>query len=487
MVARHRTPVARARPLVAVCTAILAGCAAGPDFQPPAPVADTRYTPAPQPAATAQADGPGGAAQRFVETDEIGGGWWHSFGSPALDRLVQEALDASPTLVQATMRLEQAREDYRAQSGTLWPQVELSLNAARERPSTAAIAGGTFFGNRSIPPFTLLQANVNVAYTLDLSGLDRRTLEGLAALVDYQASELDAARLTLVGNVVTGAVQRASLAAQIDLTERLLDVQARQLRIAQDRLRAGGIAETDVLSQRTQVEQTEASLAPLRAQLAQADHQLSVYLGRTPAEGTPTPPSLDALVLPTEVPVTLPSALARQRPDIQAAEALLHQASANVGVATANLYPQVTLSASAGSVGNGVSQLASVWSIAAGLTQPIFRGGTLRARQRSAQDAYEVALATYRQTVLQGLQQVANALRVLQEDADQLSALERAHRDAEAAARIARGRQEAGGASVLAVLDAQRQELQAALDRTRAHARRLTDTAGLYQALGARP
>jgi NodT family efflux transporter outer membrane factor (OMF) lipoprotein len=483
----RRMPVARLVPIAGACAALLAGCAAGPDFQPPAPVADQRYTPAPQPTGTVEALGAGGAAQRFVPTDEPGGGWWHSFGSPELDRLVQDALDASPTLAQATLRLAQAREDYRAQTGTLWPQVDVAANATREQLSTAAIAGGTLLGNRTIPPFTLLQANVNVSYSLDLSGADRRTLEGLAALVDYQAYELDAARLTLAGNVVTSAVQRASLAAQIDLSERLLDLQMRQLGIAEDRLRAGGVAEADVLSQRAQVEQTRAAIPPLRRQVAEAEHQLAVYLGRTPAQGTPTLPALDALVLPTELPLTLPSALARQRPDIRAAEALLHQASANVGVATANLYPQVTLTGSFGRVGTTLSDMTSVWAIGAGLTQPIFNGGTLRARQRAAQDAYEAALASYRQTVLQGLQQVANALRALEHDAAELDARDRAQRDAAGAAGVARLRHDAGGVSLLSLLDAQRQELQTALDRTKVQAQRLSDTAALYQALGARP
>lgn len=478
----------RAISLVITGTALLCGCAAGPDFHEPRSIADAGYTPAPQPAVTAQAQGPGGAAQHFVQAETIGGAWWRAFGSADLDRLVQQALDDSPTLAEAGMKLEQARQDYLAQAGgSEWPQVNGSLNAAREKINPAAFGIGSLLGNRTFPPFTLYQAQVSVSYTLDAFGANRRTLEGLAAAIDYQQYELDAARLTVAGNVVTCVIRRASLAAQIELSERILATQAQQLEITEQRYRSGGIAENDLLAERSQVEQTQAGLAPLRIQLAQADHQLAVYLGRTPAQGPGGVPALGALQLPTELPLTLPSTLARRRPDIRASEALLHQASANVGVATANLYPQITLSGSAGPEGTQLSNLVEVWSIGAGLTQPIFHGGQLRARQRSAQDAYEAAAAAYRQTVLQGLEQVADALRALEQDALQLAARDHAQRDAAASARVAERRHAAGGLSQLSLLDVQRQELQTMLDRTLAEAQRLSDSAALYQALGARP
>ena len=468
-------------------SAALCGCAVGPDFREPDPISDTTYTPAPLPTATVEAEGPGGAAQTFVAAESVGGAWWEAFHSPDLDRLVQQALADSPTLAQARARLEQAREDYSAQvGGTRWPQLDATLNTTREKLNPASIGGGSVFGNRALPAFTLYEAKVDVSYTIDLAGANRRTLEGLAAQVDYQQYELEAARLTLAGNVVTSAVRRASLAAQIEFSERILAAEERQLGIAERRYAAGGISEGDVLSQRSQVEQTRASIAPLRQQVSQADHQLAVYLGRTPAEGTPAVPDLDALSLPTELPLTVPATLARQRPDIRASEALLHQASANVGVATANLYPHLDLTGSIGPEGTKISDLANVWSLGAALTQPIFHGGQLRARQRSARDAYEVAAAAYRQTVLTGLQQVADALRALEQDAVELSSRDRAQRDAAAAARVTERRYEVGGTSQLALLDAQRQELQTALDRARVQADRLTDSAALYQALGTR-
>jgi NodT family efflux transporter outer membrane factor (OMF) lipoprotein len=464
------------------------GCAAGPDFHVPAPVSDARYTHAPLPAATARAEGQGGAAQHFVEVGSVGGAWWRAFGSADLDRLVQQALEDNPTLAQARQRLEQARQDYYAQAGgSEWPQANASLDVTREKINPAAFGIGSLLGNRTFPPFTLYQAAVSVSYSVDLFGVNRRTVEGLAAGIDYQQYELEGARLTLAGNVVTSVIRRASLAAQVDLSERLLGQQTQQLQITEQRRRAGGIAETDLFAQRSQVEQTRASLAPLRVQLAQAEHQLAVYLGRTPAEGASGAPALEQLSLPTDLPVTLPATLARQRPDIRASEALLHQASANVGVATANLYPQITLTGSTGPEGTQLSNLVNVWSVGAGLTQPIFHGGQLHHRRRSAQAAYEAAAAAYRQTVLQGLQQVADALRTVEQDAIQLEARDHAQQDAAASARVAEQRYAAGGLSHLSLLDAQRQELQTTLDRTVVQAQRLSDTAALYQALGAKP
>jgi NodT family efflux transporter outer membrane factor (OMF) lipoprotein len=472
----------------------LCGCAVGPNFRSPEPIQVATYTTAPQPTATEAASGPGGAAQHFVPAEAIGGAWWHAFGSAALDRLVQQALNDSPTLEQARMKLAQAQQDYLAQAGaTEWPQVDASLKTTRSKPDPAASGLGSLVGSRSFPPFTLYSAQVSVSYALDLFGANQRALEALATQIDFQQYELEAARLSLAGNVVTTAVRRASLAKQIALSADLLAEQSRQLDITQQRFEAGGVSRMDLLSQRSQVAQTRASLAPLRAQLAQAEHQLAVYLGLPPAQlasGTAPDPGtldLDAFVLPAEVPLTLPSTLAQQRPDIRASEALLHQASANVGVAVANLYPQFTLSGATGPQGVRVSDLMNVWSLGAGLTQPLFHGGQLQAHKRSAEAAYEAALAAYRQTVLVGLQQVADALRALQQDALELESREQAQRDAQASAQIASQRFAAGGLSQLALLDTERQELQTTLDRTKVQAQRLADTAALYQALGARP
>ncbi|HTS55604.1 MAG TPA: efflux transporter outer membrane subunit [Burkholderiales bacterium] len=479
----HRPRVHRATQLALslVCSAALSACAVGPDFRAPHSDLGNAYVHGDVPLTTAAAGGPAGEPQRFIQGGSPGEAWWQAFGSDELDRLVQLALAGSPTLEQAQHRLRQAQADFGAQGGIQWPQVTGTVNATRQQQAPAGV------GVPTSSPFTVLQANVSVSYTLDLFGADRRALEGVAAQVDYQRFQLEAARATLAANVATTALRHASLAAQIDLTQRLLGAQERQLEIAEKRMLAGSLSELDMLSQRSQVEQTRAGLEPLRTQLAQAEHQLAVYLGQAPSEGAGDLPSLDRLRLPQELPLAVPSELARQRPDFRASEALLHQASANVGVATANLYPQITLTGSYGGSGAKLSDLSSVWTLGAGLTQPLFNGGQLRARQRSAQEAYEVALASHRQTVLQGLQQVADTLRALEHDASELAARDAAQRDSAAAAQLARRRYEVGGLSQLALLDAQRQELQTALDRSRVQAQRLIDTATLYQALGAKP
>ena len=475
--------------LAGLALTMLSGCAVGPVYHAPPPVAQTSYTHQPQPKAAPAATGPGGSAQTFVAAASVSQGWWRELGSPALDQMVQQALDNSPTVSEARAKLQEAQQDYVAQAGaTRWPQADLAVNATREKVDPAAFGVGSFIGNRSVPPFTLYSAKVSVSYALDLFGANRRALEALAAQVDYGRFVVVAARLSLTGNVLTTAIHCASLEKQISLTERLLADQSKQLEITGHRYEAGGVARADVLSQSSQVEQTRASLAPLRTQLTQAQHQLGLYLGQAPAQFAPESHALDldSLVLPSEISLTVPASLARQRPDIQASEALLHQASANVGVATANLYPQLTLSAAAGPEGLKVSDLTNVWSLGAGLAQPLFHGGQLRARKRSAEATYDAALATYQQTVLQGLQQVADTLQALEQDAVELQSRDQAQRDAENSESIANGRYTAGGISQLALLDAERQEMQTALDRVKVQAQRFTDTVALYVALGAR-
>lgn len=474
---RPHQPFARRAALVAAC-ALLPGCAVGPDFERPAAPPVAAYTP---PADNAPASG---AQPRFTDAD-IPAQWWRLFRSDALDALVRQALDASPTLEQARARLRQAGEDLNAETGgRLLPAVDANLSATRQKVDPSAY--GVPVAEQPAP-FTLYNASIDVSYTLDVFGGNRRALEGLAAQVDYQSHELQAARMTLAANVVTTAIRQADLAGRLADTRELLLAQQRQRDIMARRLRAGGIAEADLRNQELLLAQTEASVPPLEYQLAQSHHQLATYLGQPPAAWQAPPLRLADLTLPAEIPTGVPSALTRQRPDILAAEALLHQASAQVGVATANQYPRFTLTASfgsqrtrAGDVGDGVN----VWNLGLGLVQPLFRGGELRARTRSAQAAYEAAAAAYRQTVLDGFRQVADALRALQSDARAYDAYDTAWRRADDAARIARDRYQAGGISHLDVLDSQRQLLQTRIARSAADAARYADTAALLQALG---
>ncbi|WP_321858450.1 efflux transporter outer membrane subunit [Paraburkholderia tropica] len=478
-----------ARSLVLASSFVLAACAVGPDFHAPAAPDTPTYTREALPSATASAPGTGGAPQTFASADHAPRAWWTQFGSPALDALVDEALRASPTLESARAKLVEARENYNAQAGaTLFPSIDAKLSGTRQKIDLAA------FGITQVPnpgPFTLYDASVSISYVFDIFGANRRALEATLAQVNYQEYELQAAQLSVAGNVVAAALRRASLRSQIDTTQQLIDAQTHQLAIIEARLAAGGVARLDVHSQRTLLAQTRATLPPLTTQLAQTDHQLAILLGAPPSSDAYAQAldalTLDALHLPDTVALTLPATLARERPDIRASEALLHQASANIGVATANLFPQISLSASVGSERTRVADVIgglNIWNVGLGLTQPIFHGGELRAKRRASQAAYDAAFADYRQTVLLALQQVADTLHALQDDALELQARDTAAREAQASADIARARYAAGGVSEFDLVDAQRQALQTALDRTRAQTTRLADTAALYQSLG---
>jgi len=482
--ARHARPTARRSAWAAVAL-LVAGCTVGPDFRTPDAPATRQYTRDDPPVTTAAAGGPAGNAQTFASAAHTPQHWWTAFGSEPLNRLVDTAWHNSPTLAEARARLDEARQNHAAEAGaTMLPRVDANLSATREKVDIAAFGLPANVPNPG--PFTLYDASVSVSYALDVFGGNRRALEALRAQVDYQAYTLDAARLTLAGNVVATAILRASLAQQIALTRQLVDAQARQLRIVDARFAAGGVSRADVHAQRTLLAQTQASLPPLAARFAQAGHRLAILLGAPPSDAELPDLALDALVLPPTLPVALPSTLARERPDIRAAEAVLHQASANVGVATANLYPRFSISTGIGSERTRIADIVSglnVWNVGLGLTQPLFHGGELRARKRAAEAAYDAAFASYRETVLLALQQVADAMRAVEQDATALEARDMAAREAAAGNAIAGDRYAAGGISTFALLDAQRQALQTALERTRAQADRLADTAALFQAL----
>ncbi|HZV92114.1 MAG TPA: efflux transporter outer membrane subunit, partial [Caldimonas sp.] len=370
----------------------LAGCAVGPDFKTPAApvVADAAhpYTPVPMPAQTASAPVSGGAAQRLALGQDIPALWWDLFRSQPLDDLVRSALTQSPTLASAQAALRQAQANYEADSGRkLEPSLTGSLGAEREQVSQVAsgIPGGALYN--------LYNASVNISYNIDAFGATRRELEGLQSAIDYQRYQVEATYLSLTTNLVTTAIQEASLRAQLKATRDVVEVQQKSLDLVQKQAQLGAIARGIVLSQQALLAQTRASLPGLEKALEQTRHQLAVYAGRLPGDPGLPQFDLDTLHLPEELPVSLPSALVRQRPDVRAAEALLHQASAQIGVATANLYPQITLSGSFGSQALKVDKLFSngslAWSAGAGLLQPIFNGGALQASKRAAIAAYD--------------------------------------------------------------------------------------------------
>ena len=479
-----RAPGARNTLFCAAITAALTACAVGPNFHSPTPPATQHYTQGEQPQATVDAPGTAGNAQTFVADRDIPADWWTIFQSEPLDGLVRESLRDSPNIDSAKAALRSAQENYLAERGSLLlPAADGTFSGTREKVPGAAF-GAPEFGSSE---FTLISATVNVSYRLDIFGASRRQLEALRAQADYERWQLEAANLTLTANVVTTAIDVASLRAQIAAVNDIVASQQDQLNVVQRQFTAGGASRADVLSQSTQLAQTQATLPALEKALAQAQHRLAVLSGKTPDTTTPEF-EFEHLTLPTELPVSVPAKLIRQRPDVQAAEAMLHQATANVGVATANLFPQVNLTGSIGSEALSAGSLftggTGTWSIGAALTQPIFHGGELLHKRRAALADLDNAAAQYRQTVLAAMQDVADTLRALEADARDLRAEAAAEDLALKSLDISKKQFAAGGISHVQMLIVERQYSQARQNRVLAEAARYSDSAALYQALG---
>jgi len=466
----------------------LSACAVGPDFHAPdAPkVADAShpYTPAPLPAMAASSADATYVPQRLVDGQDISASWWEAFQSPALNALVQSALAHSPTVAAAQANLRQAEENYRADYGSkVFPSVSASLSAARQR---YAVAQGP--GVPAGYTANLFQAGLDLSYTLDIVGGNKRELEGVRAAIDYQRFQVEATWLSLTSSVVATAIQEASLRAQLKATRDVVDIETKSLNVITKQVQLGALAKSAALQQQTLVAQSQAQVPALEKALAQTRHQLAVLAGRLPGDaGLPTF-DIDSLTLPRELPVSVPAALVRQRPDVRSAEAQLHQASAQIGVATAALYPQITLSAGVDRQSFKIDKLFDTgttgWNLAAGLVQPIFNGGSLQAKKRASVAAYDAAQAQYQSTVLNAFLNVANALRAIDTDADAVIANADAERLANEALGLVERQYQLGAVSYLASLDAQRTYLSTRVALVQARAARFTDTAALFQALG---
>jgi len=466
--------------ILALAAAAVSGCTVGPDFREPDPPQAAGYTESPLPAETASAPGQGGAAQRFVPGGTVAEQWWTLFRSEPLDRLIRDAVAESPTLAAAQATLREARELQIAGTGALlYPGVDASLGASRVKAGDSASGQGGIFD--------VYNATVSVSYMLDLFGRNKRELEGLQAQVDYRGYQLDGAYLALTANLVTAAVREASLRAQIAATREIVAAEAQQLELVQRQFELGGIARLAVVAQGTQVAQTRATLPPLERDLARTRHLIATLAGRLPSEAALPAFELASFALPQELPVSLPSELVRQRPDIRASEALLHRASAAIGVATANLYPQITLSGSFGTQ-SGIFRDwlggPAAWSIGAALLQPLFHGGQLEAERRAAIAAYDAAAAQYRDTVLQAFKEVADALRALDDDARTLAAQAQAEALSRETLELTRRQHALGAIGYLALLIAQRDHLRARIALVQAQATRYADVAALFGALG---
>ena len=468
-------------PATIAAIAALSGCAVGPDFvRPPAPQ-QTGYTALPV-ASTIMA---GGAAQSFVAGQDIPAQWWSLFHSPALNGLIEQALEHNPTLQAAQAALRVAQETVYAQQGAYYPTVSASFMPSRQKTATGSVSPTSASG---APLFNLHTAQVNVSYQLDVFGSNLRQVESLQAQADAQRFELEAARLTLSSNVVAAAVQEASLRAQIAATVASIDLMAQQLQLLRQQLKAGVIAEAAVVAQEVILAQTRAVLPPLKKQLAQQRDLLAALAGRYPGDAMSETFELPMLDLPQLLPLTLPSKLVEQRPDVRAAEEQLHASSALIGVAKANMLPQLTLSASAGGMAGEIGQLFKsgngFWNLASGLTQPLFEGGTLLHRKRAAEAAYEQSAAQYRSTVINAFQNVADTLQALQFDAEALLLAQAAERASASSVAITRRQVELGDTGVVSLLLAEQAYQQSGISLVQAQANRYADTAALFQALG---
>jgi NodT family efflux transporter outer membrane factor (OMF) lipoprotein len=475
-----------ARRLAPLWTVAAALCACvGPNFHRPAPPNVDRYTAEPLPSQTTSAPGPGGAAQKFLLGEDVPRDWWTRFGSSDLDALVGEALRANPNVQAAQAALRQAMENTAAQRGSYFPTVQAGFDASRERDAIGVLSPNLTSGAAL---YNLYTPQVTVTYVPDVFGANRRAVESLSAQAEASRFQLDATYLTLTANVVTAAIQDAGLRAQIDATTRMIALEREALLVLRRELELGAVAEADVYAQDAALAQLEATLPPLNRQLQQTRDLLAVLTGRLPADYVPGRFDLDQLQLPTDIPLGVPSQLVERRPDVRAAEAQLHAATAQVGVAIANFLPQVTLTGNIGSSATAMDDLfkagTGFWLVGASLSQTLFEGGTLLHRKRAADAALDQAGALYRAAVLTAFQNVADALHALDTDADALNAAGRAEAAAQKSLDVARRQLDLGSVSYLALVNAEQTYQQAVISLTQARANRYTDTAALFQALG---
>jgi NodT family efflux transporter outer membrane factor (OMF) lipoprotein len=477
--ARH----AAARMAMLVSVSLVAGCTVGPNFTRPDKPPVEGYTPESLMPQTASAASNGGASQQFVPGRDIPGQWWVLFRSEQLNVLINEALRANPDLAAAQATLRQANENLYAQQGSLFPTFNANGSAQQTRQSGASLgeAGTSLF-------YGVTAASLSVSYNIDTFGGVRRQVESQAALAQNQRFQLEATYLTLTSNVVVAAVNLASLQAQITATEGIIKLETDALGVVQRQFDLGGASRADVLLQQATLEQTRGTLPPLQKQLAIQRNQMMTLVGRFPSQNAGESFDLQALHLPEELPLSLPSQLVEQRPDVRAAEAQLHAASADVGVAIANQLPQLGITGQYGLASGGFNQIflpgSIVWNLVGNILQPLFDGGRLEHLTRAARAGLEASAARYRSTVLTAFQDVANALRALQSDADALRVQVAAEQAARGSLDLATQQYQLGAINYVTLLNAQQTYQTAVINRLKAQAARYSDTAALFQALG---
>jgi len=477
-------------------TSLLIGCAVGPDFTPPPPPTAKGYTAEPMETVTTSAAAPGGEAQHFDAAATIPAQWWTLFHSAPLNGLIEQALKANPDLHAAQAALRVAQENIKAQQGFFFPTIQGGFDGQRAKGATI---GSQSSPSDSSPVTNLYTAQLSISYTPDVWGANWRQVESLDAQADSQRFQLVATHLTLTSNVVVAAVQEASLRGQLNATKEIVAIERKMLTLLDKQLAIGQVARLDVEAQKAALAQAEQTLPPLCKQLAIQRDALTALLGKLPDEEPTETFEFDALQLPQTLPLSVPSKLVEQRPDIRQATANLQFASAQIGIAVANRLPLINLTANMGSSASLVAGKdagydtpkvglftpgTGFWTLAGSVSQPIFDGFTLLHRERATRATYDQAEAQYRSTVIAAFQNVADTLRALQADADGFKASVAADLAAAESLKITRRQLELGQVSYVALLTAEQTALQARVALVQARANRLADTAALFQALG---
>lgn len=496
--------LAYSRSFTLIATAVVAACAVGPNFHKPAAPTDAGYTTVTLPAETASTNVLGGEAQRFVTGQDVPFDWWEVFGSPALDSLVEKALRANPTVKAAQAALRQAQELVYAQQGYFYPTVGADYNFERQKLAgnlSGSSAPGVQGNGTSItatqspsPPhnqplyYNFHTAQLTVGYAPDVFGGNRRKVESLDAQAQMQRFELEATYITLASNVVAAAIQEASTRAQLAASKEIIDCNEKSLQILRDKFRLGYAMRIDVAAQEAQLAQAKALLPPLEKQFEQTRDLIRALIGNLPNQETEETFELASLKLPPQLPLTLPSKIIEQRPDVRAAEEALRSANAQVGVAVAAMLPQFSIT---GAVGGTASEFpwlfrsgGPFWSLIGDVTQPVFAGGTLLHTKRAADQALRQAAAQYQSTVIAAYENVADTLHAMVSDADALAAAAESERAAKVALDLTQQRMQNGYTDHLTDLAAQIAHGQAVLNLAQAQSTRFGDTAALYQALG---
>jgi NodT family efflux transporter outer membrane factor (OMF) lipoprotein len=492
--------------VIVICAALTAGCAVGPRYHRPEAPANAGYAPAPLPQTSASTPIHGGEAQRLISGRDIPFEWWQLFQSPALNALVEQAFKANPTIPAAREALVQAQELVNAQRGYFFPTVNANYSFERQKIAgnltVDNVPGVQGNGDPLLPPlqslntyphthpffYDLHTAEVTVGFVPDVFGANWRQVETLAAQTDAQRFALEATYITLAANVVAAAIQEASLRAQIAATRQIIAADERSLQILRDQFRLGFAMRIDVAAQEAALGQARILLPPLQKDLEQTRDLIRVLVGNLPNQDIPEIFELDALQLPPEMPLSLPARIIDQRPDVRAAEAQLHAANAQVGVAIAAMLPQFSIT---GNDGGNADQFAWMfrtggpfWTIVGGVSQPIFEGGMLLHKKRAATAALNQAAAQYQTAVIAAYQNVADTLHASLSDADALAADYRAENSAKVTYELTRRQMESGYVNYLALLSAETAYQQTLLTRVQAQATRYGDSVALFQALG---